>query len=271
MKQRFTTADSPPTAGTKAVDRALALLTAFGERDAWTLTELAQAQALHKTTTLRLLGALGRAELVTRDDVAHVYRLGPGLLTLAMRALRAMDLYHAAHPELVDLAARTGETATLEILVGLDTLILDEVKGSHLVGSAPEIGTRWPAHATSTGKVLLAAAEDEHVRLPRRRRFERLTPRTIASAARLARELEVVRRRGYSVARGEAERGFTAIGAAIRNHERRVVAAISAGGPSTRLTTARIARVAEQVRLAASRVSRRLGAAEPLLSSPSTA
>lgn len=270
MKQRFTNPRSQPTVGTKAVDRALAVLTAFGEHDAWTLTELAQALSLHKTTTFRLLGALGRAELVTRDEIGHVYRLGPGLLTLAMRALRAMDLYHAAHPELVDLAARSGETATIEILVGSDVLILDEVKGSHLVGSAPEIGTRWPAHATSTGKVLLAAAAADQGSRPRRGRLERLTPRTIDSAQRLTHELERVRKRGYAVARGEVERGFTAIGAAIRNHEWRVVAAISAGGPSSRLTAARVRRVAQHVRQAADRVSRRLGAPESFNPSPST-
>ena len=44
------------------------------------------------------------------------------------------------------------------MLAGDETLILDEVQGGHLIGTSPSVGTRWPAHATSTGKVLLAAA-----------------------------------------------------------------------------------------------------------------
>ena len=64
----------------------------------------------------------------------------------------------AARPELEALTRATGETSSVEMLAGDETLILDEVQGGHLIGTSPSVGTRWPAHATSTGKVLLAAA-----------------------------------------------------------------------------------------------------------------
>jgi DNA-binding IclR family transcriptional regulator len=63
-----------------------------------------------------------------------------------------------ARPELESLTRATGETSSVEVLEGGETLILDEVQGDHLIGTSPSIGTRWPAHATSTGKVLLAVS-----------------------------------------------------------------------------------------------------------------
>jgi DNA-binding IclR family transcriptional regulator len=201
---------------------------------------------------------------VTRSVERQTYSLGPSLIRLGAQARRATGLHEAAHPVIAALAAATGETATLEVLVGDDVLILDEVQGRHLVGSSPEVGTRWPAHAASTGKVMLAAARYEGGAAARPRtgsaRLVRLTPNTIASRAALDRELEKVWKAGYAVGIEEVELGFVAIGAAVRNAEGRVHAAISVGGPVSRFGRDRIAKLAPEVRHAADRISQRLGA-----------
>lgn len=227
------------------------------------LSDLASDLGLHKTTVFRLLGALERAEFVVRDEDRQRYQLGPALFRLATQARRATGLYDAARPELESLAHDIGETATLEVLVGSDVLILDEVHGRFLVGGAPEVGMRWPAHATSTGKALLAALTDEKRAAAARRaplgRLAKLGPHTITSRAALDRELEKVRRAGYAVGMEELEPGFVAIGAPVRNAHGRAVAAVSVGGPKARLGGARLRTVAARVRRAADRISRRLG------------
>lgn len=267
MKRRFTDADGRPASGTQAVLRAAAVLKAFGgARSEWGLSELATELALHKTTVFRLLGALAEAGFVERDAERQTYRLGPALIGLGARAGRATGLYAAARPALEALADATGETATLEVLTGSEVLILDEVSGRFLLGSSPEIGMRWPAYATSTGKVLLAAARfaSEAGASPvDPGPLARLGPGTITSHARLDRELAAVWRRGYAIATEELEDGFVAIGAPVRDARGRVVAAISVGGPKTRLTRARTEQLATQVRQAADRVSGRLGAPMP--------
>jgi DNA-binding IclR family transcriptional regulator len=249
------------------VTRALILLDALGgQRDEWALGDLVEELAMRKTTVFRLLGALEGTGFVVRDAERQTYRLGPALIRLGARARRSVGLHDAAHPVLRALAAETGESATLEVLVNEETLILDEVQGRHLVGSTPEVGTRWPAHATSTGKVLLAAREREDAEDPARGargKLVRIAPATITSWARLERELEEVRRRGYAVGMEEIEAGFAAIAAPVRNDEGRVVAAISLGGPTTRLHGARIAQLAALVRDGADRISARLGAPRP--------
>lgn len=75
---------------------------------------------------------------------------------LGGRALRATSLYSASQPELVALAQASGEAATLEGLLDDEVFIWNEAMSPRLLGAMPSIGTRWAAHATSTGKVLLA-------------------------------------------------------------------------------------------------------------------
>lgn len=247
--------------GTQTVLRAVTLLKAFSdERPEWGLSDLARSVGLNKTTTFRLLNALESEGMLARNPRTDQYRLGPETIALGARALRSNDLRSAARTVLSNLALAVSETATLEILEGGDVLILDEVAGPSLIGTSPSIGTRWPAYATSTGKVLLAELEpaDRNRRLPRR--LVRITQRTITDRAALDRELAKVRARGFATAVEELEHGYVAIAAPVRDHDGRIVAGVSVGGPSARLTTARITAIVPAVRKAASDISRRLGA-----------
>jgi DNA-binding IclR family transcriptional regulator len=211
------------------------LLKVFSDaRPEWRLADIAREAGLHRATAHRLLGALEREGMITRDDSGELYRLGPEAIALGARAVRATDVRAATRPLLEALAATTGETVTLEVPVGTDMLILDEVLGASLVGATASVGTRWPMKRTSTGKAILAARKGK-------------------PDGRLA------ERRGYWVAREELERGYTAVGAAIFNAWGIAVAAISVGGPSTRFTQPRIAKLGPLVREAAESVSSSLG------------
>ena len=248
---------SKPYAGTQSVRRAIALLKVFSdERPEWGLSELARAARLNKTTAYRLLTALEAEGMVARSAPSEAWRLGNEAIVLGALALRSNDLMTAARPELEALVRETGETASLEILVGDEIVILEGVEGPSLVGASSEVGTRWPAHATSTGKVLLAARDG--VRRPRPLR--KLTPRTITDPVRLHRELDRVRERGWASAVEELEVGYVAVGAPVLDHAGRALAAISVGGPAARLTSRRIPRLARRVVDGAHRISIRLGA-----------
>jgi IclR family acetate operon transcriptional repressor len=249
-----------PYPGAQAVARAIAVLKAFTDsRPQMTLADVSRAVKLNKATAHRLLSALEREGLVTRNAGTEAYRLGPEAIALGSRALRANNLRSVSQAELAALAEKTGETATLEVLAGSQVLILDEVTGDHLVGSAQSIGTRWPAHATSTGKVLLAHLPRSKQEAILQRALPRLTGKTLTKTNALRRELARVVQQGYAKAAEELEIGFTAVGAPVRNHEGQVVAAISLGGLSARFTPERVTEIAGLVQEAAARVSRQLG------------
>ena len=169
MKRHSKSASNRHVAGTQAVVRALKILRAFSDmRPEWSLADLSRELGLSKPTAFRLLLALEHEGLVLREDVAGPYRLGPSAIELGARAQRANNVSTAARAELETLTRTTGETSSVEVLVDDETLILDEVQGGHLIGTSPSVGTRWPAHATSTGKVLLAAAAERDPDLIRR-------------------------------------------------------------------------------------------------------
>ena len=142
-----------PYPGTQAVLPAIALLKPFtDEHPQLGLAELARTVGLNKTTTYRLLTALESQGSIARNPANDTYRLGPEVIALGGRALCASYLRSVSRAESEALARITGETATLETLVGAEVLVLDEVSGAHLVGATQYIGARWLAHATSTGR-----------------------------------------------------------------------------------------------------------------------
>jgi DNA-binding IclR family transcriptional regulator len=243
----------------QSVDRAVAILEILARDGEAGVTDVARELGVHKSTASRLLAALDRRELVSQDAARGRFRLGVGLVRLAGAAGRRLDVVQESRPICQALARQVGETVNLAILSGRDALYLDQVAGPAALSPHNWAGQRIPLHATSDGKVLLAylpAAEAAEHLVPPLRRF---TDRTITTLDELSPVLAEVRQRGFATAVDELEEGLTAIAAPVRNAEGRVIASISASGPSFRIPAGRISQVAESVRRAAAEVSRRLG------------
>jgi DNA-binding IclR family transcriptional regulator len=249
-----------PYSGTQAVQRAVALLKLFSDtKPEWGLTEMARAARLNKTTVYRLLTALASEGLVARSPAGEAYRLGPEAIAIGARALRSNDLRTVSRGYLAELARKSDETATVEVLVGSDVLIVDEVHSRKWLHASPSVGTRWPAHATSTGKVLLAYLPDADRRTLLRAPLAQPARRTITTLTDLREELARVKNQGYATAVGELEDGYSALGAPVRDHEGQVVAAVSLGGPSVRLPQDRLKAMLPLVLEATEGISQQLG------------
>jgi len=227
-----------PPQGAQAALRAVRLLKMFSnERPEMSLAELSKASGLNKTTTHRLLRALQSEALIDRNAATSGYSLGAGLMALGVQALSSSDLRRRVRPLLRKLAQETGETATLEVPVENSMLILDEVAGSHVLGTAGNIGTRWPIHATSTGKAWLAYDDTGIDRLTSA--LQPLTNKTQIKKDEFPAQFVEIRRRGYAVTVDELEEGFTAVATIIRGALGDVQGALSIGGPTQRLSANR--------------------------------
>jgi len=150
------------------------------------------------------------------------------------------------------------------VRVGAETLILDEATGSHRMGTTPSLGTRWPAHATSTGKVLLAALDDDDLAELLKSPLAALTSRTITDPVALRRELRRVRDRGYATGIEELEPGFMAVAVPVLARDGHVVAAVGIGGPRVRLDPERLVAIAKTLPSHATRIAERLGWKPPV-------
>lgn len=243
-----------PPQGAQAALRAVRLLKLFtNERPEMSLAELSKTSGLNKTTTHRLLRALQSEALIDRNPATSAYSLGAGLMALGVQALASSDLRRRVRPVLRSIARESGETATLEVPFEDSMLILDEVAGSHVLGSAGNVGTRWPIHATSTGKAWLAFDDTEFERLAET--LEPLAANTVTARAAIEPQFAEIRRRGYAVTVDELEDGFTAIATIIRGVVGEVQGALSIGGSTQRLTASRRAELGNLLCRAATRLN----------------
>lgn len=239
---KLVTRDKSAPKGAQAALRAIRLLKLFtADSPELQLAHLSANSGLNKTTTHRLLQALQSEEMLERNQSNGAYRLGPGMMALGVQALSSNDLRIRTRPLLKRLADETGETATLEVPIDDTMLILDEVSSKHFVGASGNVGTRWPIHATSTGKVLIAFEQHGAERL--RHELLALTPRTITTKERLLKQLGDVRHRGFAETVDELEDGFSGVGAVVRGGMGEVVGAVSICGPTQRLSESRRAQL----------------------------
>lgn len=246
--------------GNQAVRRAIAVLKAFSD-DApeMGVTEVSRKVNLHKSTVYRLLSAFEGEGLIAKSPETGKYRLGPELIVLGEQVLRHTDVHRVALPFLRDMADRTGETVDLEVLSGGNVVTIEEIAGKHVVAAAGAIGMPWAAHATSTGKVLLAFQPPEKQRQILVRTLKKFTPRTITDSKVLSRDLIKIREQGYAVSYGELEDHLIAIGLPIRSRNGDAIAAVSISGPDTRLTPDKLPGLIRIGLDTCSKISARLG------------
>jgi DNA-binding IclR family transcriptional regulator len=231
-----------PPQGAQAALRAVRLLKLFTpENPEMLLADISRRSGLNKTTAHRLLAALTSEAMIDRNPATGAYRLGPGLMALGVQALSSSNLRLRMRPVLRELASESGETATLEVPIDGSMLILDEVIGRHVIGAAGNVGTRWPMHATSTGKALIALAEDGLGRLGKT--LMPLTSQTIVRRSDLEKQLAEIRSRGFAESVDELEDGFSGVATVIRDGHGEVLGAVSICGPTQRMQSDRRARL----------------------------
>jgi IclR family acetate operon transcriptional repressor len=155
------------------------------------------------------------------------------------------------------LAAETGETVTLSVSAGAESVTVEFVPGAGSVVSVAQLGRPSVAHATATGKVMLAFGDAP---LPEGE-LEIYTERTITRSKELAAVIKEARRLGYAEAIGEREDDLAALAVPIIGAGSRLIAILGLQGPESRLTEKRRAAVIPALIEAAADVATALGAA----------
>jgi DNA-binding IclR family transcriptional regulator len=223
------------------------------------LTELSKKLGLGKSSVYRLLVTLVLRGYVGKDPHNDRYQLTYRLFAVGSRAAEQQGLREVAQPIMQRLASRTGETVNLGVLDGFRTVSLHLVESAHPLRIHMRIGGVF-AHATSTGKILLASLQpDELGRRLAGCRLARMTENTITSQAALKTELSRVRQRGYAIDNEECSLGLRCVGAPVRDHRGSVVAALSMVAPCHRLPPSGLPAAIAIVREAAAEISLRLG------------
>lgn len=256
---RYRTETSPYRV--QVLDRAMAALDALASRpQEYSLAELCSQLKLHKSTVHRLMMVLEQHRLVGKNPETGRYRLGLKLFEYGSKAIGSLDLRRHARPYLSRLLQEIDETVHLCILDDGQVFYLDKVEPQRSVRMSCTVGSRAPAYCTAVGKAMLAELSDAEVMdIVRRLGLKPITKNTIRSASALRSELRSVRVRGYAVDNEENEEGLRCVGAAVRGHSGKLVAAMSVSGPAFRVTKERIPEIGHTVMRAAADLSEELG------------
>ena len=200
-----------------------------------TLAEVARRTGLSRAAARRFLLTLVDLEYVRLD--AGRYSLTPRVLELGYAYVASLSLPEVAEPHLERLASDLGEFPALSVLDGHDIVCVARVPVSRLMTIAINVGTRLPAYATATGRVLLAGLSDEELeRYLAAAELRPLAVRTITDPEALRADVERVRAQGYSIVDQELERGLRSVAAPIRGRRGQVVAAINLAVHESRRT-----------------------------------
>jgi IclR family transcriptional regulator, KDG regulon repressor len=222
------------------------------------VTQLARRLDLAVSTVHRLLATLCDEGLLERGQASGTYRLGLTMYELGVTVFPNLDLHEAARPVLATLRQSTGETVQMGVLDYLEVVYIERLESPQTLRTFNQAGHRLPAHATSTGKVLLAYLPSEvlHQRLLDWQSI-RLTPHTIVEKGVLLEELRRVAERGWAQNLEEGARGAASVAAPVRDEDGQVIAAISVVGPISRARQAlprHRAAVIDAARLISSRI-----------------
>lgn len=203
----------PPSAAVPAVTRAAAVLAALAAAKGQPLSvsELARQLGLPKSSTANLCLALESERFVARAEGGFL--LGRRLVELGGAYLSTIDQVQQFYSACRLQPAISGLTARVAVLDGLDVLYLARYDGTQPIRLTANIGDRFPANCTATGKALMAAMDpgalDE--RLRGRRSLAGLTPNSITDPAKLRAVLATTRLEGYAVDDEETTAGVSCV------------------------------------------------------------
>jgi DNA-binding IclR family transcriptional regulator len=227
-----------PQEGEKTVQivhRIATVLRAFGNQGLLGITDLAHVTGLPKSTTHRLVTALLNEGLLIQNEDSHKYALSLRVTALGASILSSNTVRKTARPILMELRDQTHESVHLAVLEGMEAVIIDTEDSYFFVRAVNVPGQRLPAHAVSTGKVLLAYQWEVTLQqMLSHMNLTRYTDHTIIDHRQLLEELRNIRSLGYAISHSELEEGINAVAAPIFDHLNSVVAAVSIGGPSER-------------------------------------
>lgn len=211
----------------QSLARGLEVIVAFdADHPEMTLAQVAQRTGYSRATARRFLHTLVELGYMRTDGKS--FALTPQVLGLGTAYLSGLGLPQIAQPHLEALSAKVGESTSVAVLDGTDIVYVARVATRRIMSVGIAVGTRFPAYATSMGRVLLAALDDAALdAVLERTDLRPLTPRTIHQPAELRRELERVRAQGWALVDQELERGLTSMAAPILDGRGTAVAALN--------------------------------------------
>jgi DNA-binding IclR family transcriptional regulator len=207
------------------------------------LRDLVEATGLAKSTVHRLVGTLVDIDVLRVGDDG--YRLGQRLVRYGDAFVDdTSDLIALFYAGVADVHARLDETIQLGVYSEPDVTFVAFVDSSRPVRLATHVGRTIPAHASATGKAILAFSDESVVEALLAGPLAALTPTTIADAGAFRQELARIRERGWATESEESTRNLSCVAAPVLGANGRARAAVTICVPEATMSPERAAELA---------------------------
>jgi IclR family transcriptional regulator, pca regulon regulatory protein len=218
----------------QSLERGLAVIRAFdAAHPELTLSDVARQTGLTRAAARRFLHTLVELGYMRFDG--RLFALRPRVLELGYAYLSSQSLPEIALPHLEALAGQVHESCSVSVLDGDEVVYVARVPTKRIMTVAISVGTRFPAYATSMGRVLLAAQPDEWLDgYLAGTTLTRLTRRTISDPAKLRAALLRVRAQGFALVDQELEEGLRSLAVPIHDADGAVIAAMNVSARASR-------------------------------------
>ncbi|MCL4370099.1 MAG: IclR family transcriptional regulator [Chloroflexi bacterium] len=245
----------------QTIRRAVGFLDLLGTApQGMSLRQLSESLGLTKSTAHRILSGLVAGGLVEVSPDTRRYRLGLKVVELSAVLLDSMDVREQGKALMQQLGDLSRETIHMGVLDHFEVIFIGHIETPESVRMSVRVGHRAPAHCSSLGKVLLADLDNTELqRFLRDRELPAYTPNTITDPQELLAVLDEVRVLGYAWDEEENRPGIRCLGAPVRDHAGKAVAAISVSGPAFRFTRQRAEEFIRPLLDAAGGISERMG------------
>lgn len=217
------------------LERGLSVLRAFSrEQPEMTLSEVAVATGLSPAVARRCLHTLVALNYVARREKRFL--LTAEVMSFASAYLESMNLEQLVRPHLQVVRDETGDSSSMAVLSDPDVLYLLHVSTNRMVRLAAGVGTRFPAHATSLGRILLAHMPRERIaEYLETATLNKFTDRTIVDRTRLGQILKDAARNDYASIQDELDYGIVSVAVPVRATSGEVIAAINCSTATSRV------------------------------------
>ncbi|MDP3431203.1 MAG: IclR family transcriptional regulator [Desulfomicrobium sp.] len=213
----------------KTLEKGLSILNLFDkDHSRRNLSEISRLTGINKTSTYRLVNTLVLLGLLSKNPRSKTLRLGPKALLLGHTIVQGFELLHMIKP-LIDETHRLCNVTIDSILVDGQTLLaLYRREASSTLFFRHPLASR-DLHARATGKAVLSRMDQSDLEsFLANAPYQKFTPNTIDRADDLLKEIEEIRKQGYSINNQEYVQGLICIGAPLINHQNnKVTGAIS--------------------------------------------
>lgn len=210
-----------------------------------------------------MLATLISAGYVRQDEHTRRYSLSYRVVSLSRNLLADDEVMRLVRSTLEQVAAETGEGIHLAVLDGMETVLVQRVKGTRIVAVDFQVGDRSQLHCTSIGKALLAYQPPKVIEEVIARGLPARTGNTITQPEVLRRELRAIRARGYGIDDREMYDDMRCLAVPVFERDAPVRMGISCSGPAARFTLDYLDQLRGPLLRASRDLSAKLGGRQP--------